>query len=84
MSEPTTSNKATSQTDSTTQKGKRRKVTQQDLAALIDQAVQFRSALHGLMQQSTGLVKALKQHRRKNRAIENTLESLKNLKTLGV
>jgi biopolymer transport protein ExbD len=68
----------------TNSKPRRRKVSQQDLAALIDQAVQFRSALHTLMQQSTGLVKALKQHRRQNRAIQSTLESLKQLKSLGV
>jgi hypothetical protein len=68
----------------TNSKPRRRKASQQDLAALIDQAVQFRSALHTLIQQSSGLVKALKQHRRQNRAIQSTLESLKQLKTLGV
>ena len=56
----------------------------QDIAALIDQAVEFRTALHNLMQQSTGLVKALKQHRRQSKAIQNTLASIKQLKTLGV
>lgn len=87
MSEPTTSaNKTASngQADSTTRKVSRRKANQQDLAALIDQAVQFRTNLHNLMQESSVLVKALKQHRRQNRAIQNTLDSLKQLKTLGV
>ena len=65
-------------------KASRRKASQQDLAALIDQAVEFRTALHGLMQEANGLVKALKQHRRKNKAIQTTLDSLKQLKTLGV
>ena len=51
---------------------------------MIDQAVKFRTALHDLMHQSSGLVKALKQHRRQSRAIQSTLESLKQLKTLGV
>jgi hypothetical protein len=36
------------------------------------------------VQQSNGLVKALKQHRRQNKAIQTTLESLKQLKSLGV
>jgi hypothetical protein len=62
----------------------RRKANQQDLAALIDQAVQFRSALHTLVQQSNGLVKALKQHKRQSRAIQSTLASLKQLQSLGV
>ena len=96
MSEPTTNTtgKAASngkaetngqaKTDTTSPKTSRRKPSQQDLAALIDQAVQFRTALHGLMQQSSGLVKALKQHRRQNKAIQTTLASLKQLKTLGV
>ena len=42
------------------------------------------SALQNLVQQSSGLVKALKQHRRQSRAIQNTLESIKQLKMLGV
>lgn len=81
MSEPTNT---TSQPDTTNPKAPRRKARQQDLAALIDQAAQFRSALHNLVQQSAGLVKALKQHRRQNRVIQNTLDSIKQLKTLGV
>jgi hypothetical protein len=71
-------------TDTTSPKASRRKASQQDLAALIDQAVKFRTALHDLMHESSGLVKALKQHRRQNKAIQNTLASLKQLKTLGV
>ena len=88
MSEPTTTNlpsqAKTDATAPTPAKTSRRKASQQDLAALIDQAVEFRTALHNLVQQSSGLVKALKQHRRQNKAIQNTLASLKQLKTLGV
>ena len=88
MSEPTTStnDKAASQakTDTTAPKASRRKGSQQDIAGLIDQAVEFRTALHGLMQEANGLVKALKQHRRQSKAIQNTLASLKQLKSLGV
>jgi hypothetical protein len=60
------------------------KAAQQDIAALIEQATKLRTALHDLLCQAGGLVKALKQHRRQNRAIQNTLASLKQLKTLGV
>ena len=88
MSEPTnnTNGKATTngQAKSDTAKASRRKASQQDISGLIEQAVQFRSALHTLVQQSNGLVKALKQHRRQNKVIQTTLESLKQLKTLGV
>ncbi len=61
-----------------------RKAAQQDLAALIDQAEKFRTAAHDLTHQANGLVKALKQHRRQNRAIESTLASIRQLKGLGV
>ena len=89
MSEPTTTTakaetNAQAKTDTTNRKASRRKASQQDLAALIDQATEFRTALHTLVQQSNGLVKALKQHRRQSKAIQNTLASLKQLKTLGV
>jgi hypothetical protein len=72
------------QTEAKPRKAPSRKGSQQDIAALIDQAVKFRTALHDLMHESSGLVKALKQHRRQNKAIQNTLASLKQLKTLGV
>jgi hypothetical protein len=62
----------------------RAKTSQQDIVALIEQAEKLRTALHGLMCQAGGLVKALKQHRRQNRAVQNTLASLRQLKTLGV
>ena len=60
------------------------KAAQQDITALIEQATKLRTALHNLMYEASGLVKALKQHRRQNRAIQTTLASLKQLKTLGV
>ena len=90
MSEPTTNTTAKAatngqaKTDTTALKAPRRKASQQDLAGLINQAVQFRTALHGLMQEANGLVKALKQQRRQNKAIQNTLASIKQLKSLGV
>lgn len=60
------------------------KARQQDITRLIEQAEKLRTALHDLMHEANGLVKALKQHRRQSRAIQNTLASLKQLKTLGV
>jgi hypothetical protein len=61
-----------------------RKAELQDSAALIAQAEKFRTALHDLMHQANGLVKSLKQHRRQSRAIQSTLDSIRQLKGLGV
>ena len=71
-------------TDASCRRSSSRKAAQQDLAALIEQAEKLRTAAHDLMYQAGGLVKGLKQHRRQSRAIQNTLASLRTLKTLGV
>jgi hypothetical protein len=55
------------------------KASQQDIASLIEQAEKLRTSLHDLMYQASGLVKALKQHRRANKAVETTLATLKSL-----
>ena len=55
-----------------------------DTAALIEQAEKLRTTAHDLMYEASGLVKALKQHRRQSRAIQSTLASLRQLKDLGV
>lgn len=60
------------------------KAEQHDTAALIEQATKLRTSLHDLLHEASALVKALKQHRRQSRAIQNTLASLKQLKGLGV
>ena len=70
--------------ETSSRKTSSRKAAQQDLAALIEQAEKLRTAAHDLMYQAGGLVKGLKQHRRQSRAIQNTLASLRTLKTLGV
>jgi len=86
MSEP--NNSAASSTEGTGQasprKVSRRKAALQDLAGLIKQAETMRSALRENLVQTNALLKGLKQHRRHNKAIQNTLESIKQLKTLGV
>jgi len=96
MSEPTTNtnSKAASnghaetnghaQSNGHARKSSSRKGAQQDLAALIEQAEKFRTAAHNLTHEANDLVKALKQHRRQNRAIETTLASIRQIKGLGV
>jgi hypothetical protein len=72
--------------NTTTAKGKssRRRTNQQDIAALIEQAIKLRTALHDRTHEAGELVKALKQYRRANRAIQQTLSSIRQLKGLGV
>jgi len=65
-------------------KASSRKAAQQDLTALIEQAEKFRTAAHDLTHQANGLVKALKQHRRQSRAVQQTIAQLRTLRTLGV
>ncbi len=60
------------------------KASEQNINGLIEQAEKLRTALHDLIHQASGLVKALKQHRRQSRAIRSTLDSIRQLKTLGV
>jgi hypothetical protein len=85
----TTSGTASAHGQATKANGQTRKTTGrkaelQDAAALIEQAEKLRTALHDLMHQANGLVKSLKQHRRQSRAIQTTLESIRQLKGLGV
>jgi len=60
------------------------KTSQHDIGSLIEQAVKLRTALHDRMQEAGELVKALKQHRRQSRAVQQTLDQIRTLKTLGV
>ena len=60
------------------------KASRQDITALIEEATKLRTALHDLLHQASALVKSLKQHRRQSRAVQNTIASLRQLKTLGV
>jgi hypothetical protein len=90
VSEPiaNTNGKATSngqaRTETATSKSSRHKAKQQDIAALIDQAIKFRTAAHDLMHEAGELAKALKQHRRQSRAVQQTLDQIRTLKGLGV
>ena len=69
-------------TDTGNRKASRRKAGQQDLLKLIDHAIKFRTALHDLLHESADLVKALKQHRRQSKAIQNALSTISQVKTL--
>jgi hypothetical protein len=62
---------------------RRTKAHPQDIAALIERAQKLRGSLHELTHEASGLVKALKQHRRQGRVIQSTLASLRQLKGLG-
>jgi hypothetical protein len=64
--------------------GTARKAGRKDIDRLIEQAEKLRTALHDRTHEAGDLVKALKQHRRANRAIQNTLSSIRQLKGLGV
>lgn len=63
---------------------RRTKASQQDIAALIEQAETLRTALRENLVKTNDLVKALKRHRRQGRIVANTLASLRQIKTLGV
>jgi len=90
MTEPTiatngnTTSNGQAKTDTTNPKAFRRKVALQDIAALIEDAEKLRTAAHNLMCQASGVVKGLKQHRRQNRAVQQTIAQLRTLKSLGV
>ena len=70
--------------NTTTAQGKssRRRTNQQDITALIEQAIKLRTALHDRTHEAAELVKALKQHRRASRAIQNALTSISQVKSL--
>ena len=68
----------------TAPKTSRHKAKPQDITALIDQAIKFRAAAHDLMHEAGELAKALKQHRRQSRAVQQTLDQIRTLKGLGV
>jgi hypothetical protein len=63
----------------------RHKADQQPgINALIEQAEQLRAAQRENLVKTNNLVKALKQNRRQSRIVQNTLASLRQLKTIGV
>jgi len=56
----------------------------QDIDGLIRQAEALRSSLRDTLVKNNELLKGLKAHRRCNRVMQNTIASLRQLKTLGV
>jgi hypothetical protein len=61
-----------------------RKVNLQEITALIEQAETLRTALRDLTLKTNELIRNLKRHRHKTKAIVQTLASLRQLKTIGV
>src|SRR3972149_3638177 len=55
-----------------------------EVPALIEQAEVLRTALRDLTLKTNELVKALKRHRHRSRAVAHTLASLRQLKGIGV
>jgi hypothetical protein len=58
--------------------------TGQDIDSLIRQAEALRTAHRDSLVKANELLKALKRHRRQSRALQTTIASLRQLKTLGV
>ena len=71
-------------TNGQTRKTTAHKQGHQDVAGLIQQAEGLRTALRETLARNNELLKGLKRHRRQSRAVQNTLASLRQLKTLGV
>jgi hypothetical protein len=55
-----------------------------EIDALIQQAETLRTSLRETLLKNNELLKGLKRHRRQSRALQTTLASLRQLKTLGV
>ena len=83
-SSPVSANGHATKTNGRTRKAAGRKSEQHDTTALIEQAEKLRTVLHDVLLKANDLVKALKQHQRQNRAIQSTLDSIRQLKGLGV
>jgi hypothetical protein len=62
----------------------RAKADHQGITTLIEQAERLRTAQRDNLVKTNDLVKALKRHRRQSRIVQNTLASLRQLKTIGV
>lgn len=62
----------------------RPKAGSRDIGALVEQAMKLRTALHDRTHEAGELVKALKQHRRQSRVMQQTLDQIRSLKSLGV
>lgn len=75
---------ANTQAPKTNGQARKPKTSLHDIGTLIEQAIKLRTALHDRTHEAAELVKALKQHHRQSRAVQQTLASLRQLKTLGV
>ena len=76
-------NKTQAHSNGQARKGTHRKPGQ-DINGLIHQAEALRSSLRDTLVKNNELLKGLKAYRRRNRVMQNTIASLRQLKTLGV
>jgi hypothetical protein len=60
------------------------KTNQQNIDSLIQQGEALRTSLRDMLLKTNELVNGLKRHRHQNRAVQNTLASLRQLKTLSM
>ena len=88
MSEPTANNGHAPSNGHAKANGQARNGTArkpgQDIDGLIRQAESLRTSLRDTLLKNNELLKGLKRHRRLNRSVQNTIASLRQLKTLGV
>ncbi len=76
-------NKTQAHSNGQARKGTHRKPGQ-DIDGLIRQAEALRSSLRDTLVKNSELLKGLKAHRRSSRVLQNTIASLRQLRTLGV
>ncbi len=89
MAEPENAASATNTDDQKRTKGRSRKFASrkgatQDVQGLIQQAELLYSLLRDAQGKTAELLKSLKRHRRQRRILQSTLQSLDELKTLGI
>jgi hypothetical protein len=84
MIEPAASQDGATKVSGRARKSARRKAGHQDLAAVIQEAESLRATLKDALSKTSALIKSVKQYRRRSRIVTNTLDSLRQLKTLGV
>ena len=89
MAEPDNQSEPVSSTSTTRTKGQGRGATPRkavppDAEDLIRQAEDLQTALRDCLGRTSQLIKSIKQQQRQRRMLQSTLQSLRELKTLGI
>ncbi len=89
MAEPDNQSEPVNGTGATRTKGQGRgatprKVASPDAEDLIRQAEDLQTALRDCLGKTSQLIKSIKQQQRQRRMLQSTLQSLRELKTLGI